>query len=134
MPLATARPRRRLAAACLLAAAAFVPFGTSASQAGATDTSCWTQALTPDVHVLNGPYAKAAAYSPCGAYITLKLVTSTGAVLVSQDFNVWHYTTTYTKYVYCAPGTVVHSYVTSRSNTSFPWSGGVSNSASVTCY
>jgi hypothetical protein len=131
MPLATARPRRRLVAACLLAAAALLPFSTSATQAGAVDTSCWAQAQTPEIY--SDHSAEAVVQVHCGAYLTLKLVTSTGAVLLSQDFNSSSNITLYSWPVACPAGTVVHSWATSKSNTSFKWTGGVTTSASATC-
>jgi hypothetical protein len=133
-PAAALRFRSSMAAVCLLGAAALVPFSTI-TQAGATDTSCWTQAQTPQVyiHSTTDHQAEASAYVHCGAYLTLKLVTSTGAVLLSQDFNAWQNTLLYTFPVACPAGTVVHSWVTSRSNTSFKWTGGVTTSDSVTC-
>jgi len=134
MPLATARPRRRLAAACLLAAAALLPFSTSASQAGAVDTSCWAQAQTPEIYINSATdhEAEAVAYVPCTGYVTLKLVTSTGVVLLKQDFNAWHYITLYTLPVACQAGTVVHTVAISKSTTSIQWSG-TTTSASATC-
>lgn len=135
MPLAPARPRRRLAAACLLAAAALLPFGTSATQASAIDTSCWAQAQTPEIYINSATdhEAEAVVQVHCGAYLTLKLVTSTGAVLLSQDFNSSSNITLYSWPVACPAGTVVHSWATSKSNTSFKWTGGVTTSASATC-
>ncbi|HEU5269145.1 MAG TPA: hypothetical protein VFU36_04410 [Jatrophihabitans sp.] len=130
MPLSAAL--RRSGAACLLGAAALVPFALSSTDAGAATSACVGQAQQPSYDA-SSKYAEGVGYMLCDGSFTLQLRTSSGTVLTSFSGSALGGSELYTDLVSCPTGTVIYSYLSSHGSAGGVKWAGTSRSASITC-